>query len=125
MHHRDFPFEDGTKRNKYLVVLGEKPGLGYLCVLATTKQWVMKAEYGCHHNPRTHFFITGDGKNFFQRDTWLVLSHSVIMSSADMIDKGFANVIEVAGNLKENITGEIRNCLKMSKDISKNELQFL
>ena len=125
LHHRKFQFEDGTKRDKYLVVLGAKSGCDYLCALTTSQQWRMKAERGCHHKPRTYFFLPSEGKNFFSKDTWVVLSDPRIISRAEMMQKGLQNILEVTGNLKGNITGEIRNCLKGSKDISKREMQLL
>lgn len=125
LHHHNFKFENGMIRNKYLVVLGAKPECDYLCALATTQQWKMKADRGCHHTPRTHFFIPGDGKNFFSKDTWIVLSEPRIMSRGEVIQKGWQKILQVEGNLKDNIAGEIRNCLKSSKDISQQEMQLL
>ena len=125
LHHRDFQFEDGTKRDKYLIILGANPGCDCLCVLTTTQQWKLESQRGCHHKPRTYFFIPGDGKNFFLKNTWVVLSDPVIMSNTAIIQKGMENTITVEANLKENITGEIRNCLKGSKDISQKEMQLL
>ena len=125
LHYRDFEFEDGTKRDKFMVVLGAKPDCDYLCALTTTKKWKMKADRGCHHNPRTHFFIPGDGKNFFRKDTWLVLSEPRIMSRVEVMQKGMEKILQVKTNFEQNITGEIRNCLKASKDISERQRQLL
>ena len=124
-YHRDFEFEDGTKRNKYLVVLGAKPDHDYLCVLTTTQQRKNKAERGCHHKPRTYFFIPGDGKNFFPKNTWIVLSNPFIMNRSEVIKKGMQNIVQIKANLKDNIAGEIRNCLKSSRDISKKQRELL
>ena len=125
LHHDQFKFESGTTRNKYLVVLGANPASDYLCALTTTKQWKMKAERGCHHKPRTHFFIPGGGKNYFPRDTWIVLSSPIVMSRVEMIQKGIHGTIEIKANLGNNIAGEIRNCLKASRDISKRQKELL
>ncbi|MCY4245715.1 MAG: hypothetical protein OXU31_08010 [Gammaproteobacteria bacterium] len=121
LRHRDFEFEDGTKRDKYLVVLGAKPGRDYLCALTTSKQWRIKAERGCQR----YFFVRGDGKNFFPKDTWVVLSAPVIMSRAEAAAKIMKDILQIEGNLKENIIGEIRHCLKGSRDISRKQKQLL
>ena len=124
-HHRDFEFEDGTKRNKYLVVLGAKPDHDYLCALTTSQQRKKKTEWGCHPNPYCYFYIPGDGKNFFPKNTWIILSEPVIMSRVEAIEKGMQNIVHIEANLKDNIAGEIRNCLKSSRDISKRQSQLL
>lgn len=125
LHHRDFEFKDGAKRDKYLLVLGAKAGCDFLCALTTSQQWKRKAERGCHRHPLTNFFIPGDGNNFFPKDTWVVLSDPVILSRAEAVAKGLNNILQIKGNLKENIIGEIRNCLKGSRDISGKEKQLL
>lgn len=125
LRHLNFEFESGTKRDKYLVVLGAKADCDFLCALTTSQQWRMKAEGGCHHYPRAHFFIPGDGKNFFPKDTWVVLSAPVVMSRVEVLGKGMKKILQIEGNLKEHIIGEIRNCLKGSRDISGKEMQLL
>lgn len=125
LHHKDFEFQDGSKKNKYLVVLGAQPDYDYLCVLTTSQQGKRGSERGCHHKPHTYFFIPADGKNSFLRNTWLLLSSPVIISKAEMIKKGIENIIQTKDNLKQPLIGEIRNCLKASRDISKKQMQLL
>jgi len=70
IHIKDFVFEDGSKSNKYFIVLGSKPGKNYLCVKTTSHPWKRGFTPGCHHKPRTYFFIPGGGKKtFFPKDT--------------------------------------------------------
>ena len=118
LHYKNFPFENGTTKNKYLVVLGAKPNSDYLCALATSQKHRRKSVTGCHLQPYAYFFVEGGGKNFFPLDTWIILSNPVTMKKNEVIKKGFDNILEVKFNLVENITGEIRNCLKRSEDIS-------
>ena len=125
LHYRDFEFEDGTIRDKFMVVLGAKPDCDYLCALTTSKQWILKAERCCHHTPRTYFFIPEDKKHFFEKDTWIVLSDPVMMSRAKVMQKGMTGKLKVRANLNQNITEEIRNCLKASRDISERYRQLL
>lgn len=124
LHHRDFPFEDGTTRNKYLVLLGANPGCDYLAVLTTSKIGRRRAVRGCHHTPSTNFFLPG-GETFFARDTWLVLSAPRIIKREEMITKGIAKIIELQANLHADTTAAIRNCLRDSKDISSREMALL
>ncbi|WP_424946365.1 hypothetical protein [Candidatus Spongiihabitans sp.] len=125
LHHRGFPFEDGTRRNKYLVLLGAKIGCDYLFALTTSKIGRKKAEPGCHHSPKTYFFIPGDEKNFFPRNTWIVLGEPRTINRAEIIEKGFLNIIQIVANLEKSITTEIRNCLKASMDITDRQKQLL
>ena len=125
LHHRNFPFDDGTTKNKYLVVLGAKPGCDYLCALTTSKQWKMKSEGGCHHRPRTYFFIPGGGKSFFPKNTWVALHAPLTMSVVEITQKGMTNIVSVAGNLPRNLVGQIRNCLKGSTDLTNEQKRLL
>ncbi|MDA7968017.1 MAG: hypothetical protein MPK31_03645 [Gammaproteobacteria bacterium] len=125
LHYRDYPFKDGSKKNKFLVAAGAKPGCNWLCVLATSKQHYMRAEKGCHLTPRAYFFIPGDSKNFFWLDTWLTLSEPRILSLSELMNMVRSGVIEVKANLGDNITGEIRNCLQRTEDISEKEKELL
>lgn len=104
LHHQNFEFDDGTKKNKYLIVLGAKSGCDYLCALVTSQQWRLKSQKGCHHTPHTHFFIAGDGKNFFRKDTWIVLHKPFMMSRAAATQDGMQGIIEIEANLGDNIT---------------------
>jgi len=122
---KEFKFENGNIKDKLFVVLGAREGKDYLCAAATSKQWKMGATTGCHHNPRTYFYILGDGKNFFEQNTWILLSYKKIFKTGWLLNEKFQGRATIIGNLNQNITGQIRNCLKASKDISALELDLL
>lgn len=125
LHHRNFMFKDGSEKNKYLVILGAKPNHDYLCVLTTTSQWIRKRQKGCHHKPRTYFFIPQNTANFFSKDTWLILSKPRILSRPKMLEKRTEKIIQVKGNLNDTLTADICKCLTDSEDLSGEHQQLI
>lgn len=119
LHHEKFTFEDGTYKNKYLVVIGAKQNQDYLVAVTTSKQWRRGRTQGCSHRPHTYFFLPKEEENFFPKDTWIVLHDARPMSRAEMIKKGLTAIVTIKGNLTKERTAEIRDCVGKSRDIEK------
>jgi hypothetical protein len=111
-------------KDKYLVVLGAKPGSDYLVVLATSKQKKRALTPGCNQSP-TYYFIPGGGKDFFKLDTWLLLMRPYRFNAAQVLQAHLGGDLTVAGNLKQHIWTAIRSCLQLSPDVTTVDLQLL
>lgn len=122
---KDYEFDDGSTKDKLLVVLGTKEGQDYLCALTTTAQWMRDVGHGCYHNAQTYFFLEGDGKNYFNKDTWILLSQAYIYSSAWLLNQSLSGKAKVVGEVKPDVAGQIRNCYKESRDASPIKLTLL
>ena len=122
---KDYEFNDGSTRDKLLVVLGTKEGRDYLCALTTSVQWRRGAGHGCHHDAQTYFFLEGNRKNYFDVDTWILLSQADIYSSAWLLKQSLTGQAKVVGAVKPNVAGEIRNCYKASRDATPIKLSLL
>lgn len=124
LHWKNFTFSDGSKKNKYLIVLGAKVGHDILMVLATSKQHHRSLNHGCHEQDG-YYHIPGTGKDFFPRDTWVILSEPIVASAAEIIGQALAKNIETTGNLRDELARAIINCLKRSKDVSEMHLSLV
>lgn len=111
-------------KNKFLLVLGAKPGNDVLMVLATTQKHYMKLNPGCRAK-EGYYFILGVAKEFFPKDTWLLLAELKVANAAMLIDGGMKGTIRVCGNLRDELVRAIINCLKKTNDVSEYHLSLL
>lgn len=124
LHWKDFEFEDGTAANKYFVVLGAKPRHDCLVVIATSQPKGKSYEPGCHAE-QGYYVIPGTGRNFFPKDTWLLLMECKVLRSAEVVKAGMAGALTVADTLREQLANAIRNCLRRIEDVSPAQLDLL
>lgn len=124
-HYEGFAFADGSGKNKFLIVLGVYSNGDCLYALTTSRRKRKGDKIGCTQRPYTYFFIAGDGKNFFKKDTWILLSDSVVMSKIEFLQGALNKKITFRKNLRQSITDSIYECLKNSADVSPKLLQNL
>lgn len=124
LHWKDFTFSDGSKKNKYLIVLGAKSGHDILLVLATSKPYHRSFNHGCHATDG-YYHIPGTGKDFFPLDTWVILAEPRIASTAELLKEAMNKNIETVGNLRDELARAIINCLKKTKDVSEFHISLI
>ncbi len=124
LHWKDFTFEDGTTKNKYFVVLGAKPASDCLMAIATSQPKRRSYQPGCHAN-EGYFHIPGGSKDYFPKDTWLLLMEFQILRLAEVVSAGVQKVLTVEGTLRQQLANEIRNCLRRIDDVSQAQLDLL
>lgn len=122
---KDYEFDDGSTKDKLLVVLGTKEGQDYLCAQTTSVKWRRDVGHGCYHGAQTYFFLEGNGKNFFSEDTWILLSQADIYSSIWLLNQSLSGKAKVVGEVKPDVAGQIRNSYKESRDASPIKLALL
>jgi hypothetical protein len=88
LHWADFEFDDGDTANKFFVIVGAQPNKNYLAVIATSKQKRgRKPQPG--GNPEGGWYcIPGGGKDYFEKDTWLLFEKPVELSAAELLMRG-------------------------------------
>lgn len=84
---KDFQFEDGNTRDKYLFVLLRNDGGAYVISSLATSQNKMNASAtgsGCYHDPRISTYyhfpageVFGDGNFSFDRETYIFFRENV------------------------------------------------
>ena len=112
-----FRFPNGAEADKLFVIVGAQTGRNYLAVITTSQQNGRNADPG--GNPKGGYFhIRGDGKNWFNKDTWLLFEAPVELSAADFLAATKDKTIIVKGNLRDDLTNRICNCMKKCDDVS-------
>jgi hypothetical protein len=120
-----FEFRDGgDPKDKLFVVLGAREGCDYLVAITTSQRHRKSDKHGCDSDA-AHYFIPGTGKDFFVKDTWVLLFRVEIVSSVELIKRSLEKRVRVVGNLREDIANAIRNCLKTVDDVSPAYLELL
>jgi hypothetical protein len=124
-HWTGFEFDDGNSADKFVVVLGAKTGCNYLVVLATSQQHRRTFTPGCNADAG-YYFIPGGGKDFFPKDTWILLAAPYEFSAAEVLKACIhEKKVTIAGHLREQVANAIRNCLKQCPDASAEQIALL
>jgi hypothetical protein len=125
LHWADFEFDDGDTANKFFVVVGAQPNKNYLAVIATSKQKRgRKPQPG--GNPEGGWYcIPGGGKDYFEKDTWLLFEKPVELSAAELLQRKFKNEIAVKGKLRGDVANAICNCMRKCEDVSEYHRNLL
>ena len=123
-HWQEYEFSDGQKADKYFVILGAKQGRNYLAVIATSQPHKRKFVAGCNEK-EGYYHIPGGKKEWFPKDTWLLLAEPKEVSPAEFLKLALSKAITLSGNLREEIANAIRNCIKKCQDISQAQIDLL
>jgi hypothetical protein len=124
LYWEGFKFPNGAEANKLFVIVGAQAGRNYLAIIATSQQKGRNPDPG--GNPQGGYFaIRGDGKNWFEKDTWLLFEEPVELSSEELVQAVKDQTIKVAGRLGGDLTNRIGNCMKKCDDVSPYHVSLL
>jgi hypothetical protein len=124
LHWEGFKFPDGTEANKYFVIVGAQTGKNFLAIIATSQQKRRAAQPG--GNPDGGYYhIPGGGKDWFQKDTWLLFEAPLELSSAEFLKAVLEKKLTVKGQLRGDIANAICNCMKKCDDVSAHHVSLL
>jgi hypothetical protein len=124
LHWKGFRFENGASANKFFVVLGAKPGHNWLFVMATSQRKRRQYQPGCHERDG-YFHIPNGGRDFFTKDTWLLLMRCFEIDPKEA-EQGFANGdLRKRGVLRPALIDAIRECARKCEDVSAAQLALL
>jgi len=117
LHYRDFEFEDGTKRDKLLIILSsaclDNP---CLFLLATSQsERFQDATPGCNPSKKV-FFIPASWKTLFPVDTYIPLLQILEKATVDLLKGRFAERIFPIGHLREDVSSLLLKCLRQFRD---------
>jgi hypothetical protein len=124
LHWERFQFPDGTSKNKYIVILGCKPGCNWLVAVATSQKKNKEYTMGCHDGA-SYYHIPGGGRDFFGKDTWLVLAECREVSEPEARRHLASGTLALKGCLRAEIMKAIHECVRQSEDIPGGHLKLL
>jgi hypothetical protein len=118
LHWEGFRFPNGAEADKFFVIVGAQPNKNYLAIIATTQQKGRNADPG--GNPKGgYYFIRGDGKNGFPRDTWLLFEEPQELSAAELVKAVQEKTITVTEwRLRDHTANHLCNCMRKCDDVS-------
>jgi hypothetical protein len=116
LHWKKFEFEDGKKKDKYLVVIGAKKGCDYLFAVATSQRHRRAFKPGCHKK-LSYYHIPGVGRDYFKKDTWLIFVKCVQQRQADTLKLISEGALSVEGSLRHDVVKAIQECLRQCDDV--------
>jgi hypothetical protein len=119
-----YVFDDGGTSDKLLIVLGAKAGKPWILALTTSRPPPKKYPPGCTAVDGM-YFVPGDGKSFFKKDTWVQLYRPRVAQAAEIMKRSLASELTVIGNMPAQVANAIRNCLKQSEDVSPYHVSLL
>lgn len=122
-HWQDYIFDNGKTANKFLVILGCKTGCNYLAVIATSQPSRRRYDPGC--NSSAGYYHIPGGKDWFLKDTWLLLSAPREISPSEFLKNSISGVISHKVQLREDMANAISNCIKSCDDISEYYISLL
>lgn len=121
----NFVFADGDTARKFFVILNTPPQDKYfLAILATTKPRSDWMNYPGCYAVDGYFFIK-QGTEWFPNNTWLKFNQVYDFPYTEAIDKESRGVFELKGCLSQDICNSVIGCIKMSYDITKEQISWL
>ena len=125
LHWDGFKLHDGSDGHKFFVIVGAKPDCNFLAIIATSqKKWNRKYIPGCDHETGW-YHIPGNGKDFFEKDTWLLFGDPQELKTANLLQLRAEKKLEIKGLLRPDIANGIMNCMRKCEDVSAHQISLL
>jgi hypothetical protein len=127
LSYKDFPFEDGSKRDKLFVALNDAERDSVCLVLKTTSQskHYKGAAKGCNPQKRVFFVPTG-WEQCFRKDTYIQLPQIFEISTDTLLVGDISGKIHISSSLTPECFKLLKNCLRQFKDdISEQHWKFI
>ena len=118
---KDFKFQDGTQKDKLLIVLNNpKDDEPFLLCPATSQQWRKSKILGCHSDD--NYFYIDENQDKFLKNTWIVFHKLYSYSAALIVKESFQQNLFKKFAIEPTLWQAIKNCILQSKDI---EIEYL
>jgi hypothetical protein len=119
LHDQQFPFSDGTKGNKLVVLLTPLvDGYFYIGAKTTSRENRRGKKPGCQHKDIYPNFFIPKGTSTFPTDTWVSLDEFYEFKSTELIQRHFSGEIKTIDNLESSLTIKLLSCTLQSQDIT-------
>lgn len=114
---KDFEFEDGSKKDKLLVVLSDSDRDSVCLVLKTTSQskHYQGVVRGCNPEKKA-FFVPTNWEQCFTSDTYIQLPKIIEIPTEKLLAGDISSKIRVTSSLTIECFKLLKNCLKQFKD---------
>lgn len=115
--YKDYPFDDGSKRDKLFVVLNDTDRNSVCLVLKTTSQSKHYEGVGRGCNPQKKvFFVPTDWEQCFNLDTYIQLPQIIEIPIEKLLIIGISRTIYASTSLSIERLKLLKSCLKQFKE---------
>jgi hypothetical protein len=121
----DFEFEDGSKKDKLLIILNTpKDDEPFLLCLTTSQQkkW-RNNQPGCHSQENYYFIDSEQDK--FDKDTWIVFEKLYPFKVDKLLNSCLKDGTRALFELNINILKALKKCISKSNDIEQDYLEMI
>lgn len=127
LHYQKYEFEDGTRKNKFFIVLNKTKINSPCLVLQTTSQSknFNNLNNGCNKNEKV-YFIPQSTQACFKKSTYVKLPHIIEFTLQDLLTGSLRQQIDFKQPLTDKCFNELVECLKLfSYDISERHRKLI
>jgi len=115
--YKDYPFDDGSKRDKLFVVLNDTDRNSVCLVLKTTSQSKHYEGVGRGCNPQKKvFFVPTDWEQCFNLDTYIQLPEIFEIAADKLLAGDISSKIYASTSLSIERLKLLKSCLKQFKE---------
>lgn len=115
--HREFPFLDGGRSPKLLLILGSKPNRAKIYALTTSVAPEPPINPGCKA-PRGLFLCQRHDRDCWNCDTYVLLSRTGMLLPEHVTTAEWGQHASLIGTLSTQTINAVKNCLLQSDDLS-------
>jgi hypothetical protein len=125
LHWDGFKLSDGSEGHKFFVIVGAHDGKNFLAIIATSQKKRGRTTQPGGNEQDGWYHIPGGGKDFFQKDTWLLFEAPQELSAQELLALKFKGQIKIVGNLRPQIANAICNTMRKCQDVSEDHRDLL
>lgn len=115
--YKDFPFKDGSKKDKLLVILNDSDRNSVRLVLKTTSQskYYEGVVKGCNPQKRV-FFVPADWEQCFKLDTYIQLPQIFEIPTDRLLVGDISGQIYISSSLSVQCFKLLKDCIKQFRE---------
>lgn len=118
---RNFKFKDGTRGEKYFIILNDGDDGVYIGVKTTSKGRLFGIQHGCQILDRYPNFHLVKNSCCLPKNTWVSLDQYFEFKKGRLLQEVLTNQIVSYGLLTKEVTKDLLVCVTHSEDISKSQ----
>ena len=123
--YKDFRFDDGTIKDKLMVVVGDDVATDKTMVVLTTSQQHQKLfKDGCQSTPFETYYVFNAHLGGFKKTTWVILKPRLLATSK-LANRVASGSVAVLHSLVQVDYSALKNCFKRSEDVSPYQIGLL
>ena len=122
--HNRFQFEDGKTGKKLFIIVGTSKKVILVCKTTSQKNAYRLKKKGCAAPEKNYYMFFGE-EDFFEKDTWVQFDRVYEFNPRGLFSDLYGGKAEKMGQLTEQNTRALSNCVLKSEDVSVHQLNII